>query len=199
MCQHVFGGWFAAIRLAVLDEPEAEEEVIFNQHAQPLPTRWSLDSEEANVEDTHGHGSRHRSKVTGNAQSDVAFSSPLVRWCLFFFFLSVWIPAFLQICCSVIAESTTLVLNEEVRPQPYFTSEFLFQPNFKLLLFYPNVTQPSVRRSQSLLQMAELLGVSDEHIHFGSKLPLCLWQDIWSCWASFGTGRWCHINCKCAL
>lgn len=28
--------------------------------------------------------------------------------------------------------------------------------------------------SQSLLQMAELLGVSDEHIHFGSKLPLCL-------------------------
>uniref|UniRef100_A0A3P9C158 Phospholipid-transporting ATPase n=1 Tax=Maylandia zebra TaxID=106582 RepID=A0A3P9C158_9CICH len=66
-----------AIRLAVLDEPEAEEEVIFNQHAQPLPTRWSLDSEEANVEDTHGHGSRRRSKVTGNAQSDVAFSSPL--------------------------------------------------------------------------------------------------------------------------
>uniref|UniRef100_A0A3Q2UTX2 Phospholipid-transporting ATPase n=1 Tax=Haplochromis burtoni TaxID=8153 RepID=A0A3Q2UTX2_HAPBU len=66
-----------AIRLAVLDEPEAEEEVIFNQHAQPLPTRWSLDSEEANAEDTHGHGSRRRSKVTGNAQSDVAFSSPL--------------------------------------------------------------------------------------------------------------------------
>lgn len=92
----------------------------------------------------------------------------------FSFFLSVWIPAFLQICCSVIAESTTSVLNEEVRPRPYFTSEFLFQPNFKLLLFYPNVTQPSVRRSQSLLQMAELLGVSDEHIHFGSKLPLCL-------------------------
>ncbi|XP_006782102.2 probable phospholipid-transporting ATPase VB [Neolamprologus brichardi] len=66
-----------AIRLAVLDEPEAEEEVIFNQHARPLPTRWSLDSEEANAEDTHGHGSRRRSKVTGNAQSDVAFSSPL--------------------------------------------------------------------------------------------------------------------------
>ncbi|XP_031607033.1 probable phospholipid-transporting ATPase VB [Oreochromis aureus] len=66
-----------AIRLAVLDEPEAEEEVLFNQHPQPLPTGWSLDSEEANAEDTHGHGSRRRSKVTGNAQSDVAFSSPL--------------------------------------------------------------------------------------------------------------------------
>lgn len=83
-------------------------------------------------------------------------------------------PAFLQICCSAIAQFTTSVLNEEVHPRPYFTSESLFQPNFKLLLFYPNVTQPSVRRSQSLLQMAELLGVSDEHIHFGSKLPLCL-------------------------
>ncbi|CAI5651883.1 unnamed protein product [Oreochromis niloticus] len=66
-----------AIRLAVLDEPEAEEEVLFNQHPQPLPTGWSLDSEEASAEDTHGHGSRRRSKVTGNAQSDVAFSSPL--------------------------------------------------------------------------------------------------------------------------
>uniref|UniRef100_A0A3Q0R6B1 Phospholipid-transporting ATPase n=1 Tax=Amphilophus citrinellus TaxID=61819 RepID=A0A3Q0R6B1_AMPCI len=65
------------IRLAVLNEPESEEEVIYNQDLQPLPTGWSLESEEANSEDTHRHGSRRKSKVLGTTQSDVAFSSPL--------------------------------------------------------------------------------------------------------------------------
>lgn len=51
-------------------------------------------------------------------------------------------------------------------------------------------------QSQSLLQMAELLGVSNERIHFGSSWPPCLWRDIWSCWASLGTDLGCHVNCK---
>ncbi|XP_040904445.1 phospholipid-transporting ATPase VB isoform X2 [Toxotes jaculatrix] len=67
-----------AIRLAVLDEPESEEEVIFNQRPRPPRTGWSLDTEDTNPEDMqHHHGSRRKSRVSGNAQSDVAFSSPL--------------------------------------------------------------------------------------------------------------------------
>ncbi|XP_071314005.1 phospholipid-transporting ATPase VD isoform X2 [Trachinotus anak] len=67
-----------AVRLAVLDEPESEEEVIFNQRPRPPQTRWSLDSEDTNPEDIqHHHSSRRKSKVSGNAQSNVAFSSPL--------------------------------------------------------------------------------------------------------------------------
>lgn len=74
---------FAAIRLAVIDEPDSEEEVIFNQRPRPLQTRWSLDTEDTNPEDTQRHyGSRRKSKGAGNAQSNVAFSSPLVRWSL---------------------------------------------------------------------------------------------------------------------
>lgn len=67
-----------AIRLAVLDEPESEEEVIFHQRPQSLQTGWSLDTEDTTPRDTtQRRGSRRRSKVTGIAQSDVAFSSPL--------------------------------------------------------------------------------------------------------------------------
>ncbi|XP_022072103.1 phospholipid-transporting ATPase VB [Acanthochromis polyacanthus] len=67
-----------AIRLAVLGEPESEEEVIFNQRPQSLQTGWSLDAEDTTPRDTtQRRGSRHRSKVAGIAQSDVAFSSPL--------------------------------------------------------------------------------------------------------------------------
>ncbi|XP_008282682.1 probable phospholipid-transporting ATPase VB [Stegastes partitus] len=67
-----------AIRLAVLDEPESEEEVIFNQRPQSLQTGWSLDAEDTAPRDTtQRRGSRRRSKVAGIAQSDVAFSSPL--------------------------------------------------------------------------------------------------------------------------
>lgn len=44
--------------------------------------------------------------------------------------------------------------------------------------------------------MAELRGVSDEHIHFGSKSPKSLWQDIWSCWGWLGTHHRCHTNYK---
>uniref|UniRef100_A0A3B4XPF6 Phospholipid-transporting ATPase n=1 Tax=Seriola lalandi dorsalis TaxID=1841481 RepID=A0A3B4XPF6_SERLL len=43
--------------------------------------------------------------------------------------------------------------------------------------------------SQSPLQMAELLGVSDEHIHFGSKLPLKLLQQISRAESSSGGSR----------
>ncbi|XP_018531254.1 phospholipid-transporting ATPase VB [Lates calcarifer] len=67
-----------AVRLAVLDEPETEEEVIFNQRPRPPQTGWSLNAEDTIPEDRqHRHGSRRKSKVSGNAQSDVAFSSPL--------------------------------------------------------------------------------------------------------------------------
>ncbi|KAM4585877.1 phospholipid-transporting ATPase VB [Fundulus diaphanus] len=66
-----------AIRLAVLDEPETEEEVIFNQHQQLPRTRWSLEAVGISPADTHWQGSRRKSKVAANAQSDAAFSSPL--------------------------------------------------------------------------------------------------------------------------
>lgn len=79
MFQLIFGG-FAAVRLAVLEESEAEENVLFNKRPQPVKPRWSLDTEDTNFEDRqHQHGSHRKSKVAGNAQSNVAFSSPLVR------------------------------------------------------------------------------------------------------------------------
>lgn len=69
---------FAAIRLAVLDEPESDEEVIFNQRPRPPQTGWSLDTEDTEPKDKrHHHDNRRKSKVMGNAQSNVAFSSPL--------------------------------------------------------------------------------------------------------------------------
>ncbi|XP_031713469.1 probable phospholipid-transporting ATPase VB [Anarrhichthys ocellatus] len=64
-----------AIRLAVHAEPESGEEVIFNKQPQPPQTGWSLDTEGTDPDDTPRH--RLKSKVKGNAQSDVAFSSPL--------------------------------------------------------------------------------------------------------------------------
>lgn len=71
---------FAAVRLAVLEEPETEEDVIFDQQPQPPKTGWSLNTEDTNPEDKpHNRGCRHKSKVTESAQSEVAFSSPLVR------------------------------------------------------------------------------------------------------------------------
>ncbi|XP_060935102.1 phospholipid-transporting ATPase VB [Limanda limanda] len=67
-----------AIRLTVLDEAESEEEVIFNQRPQPSRTGWSLDPEDSNPKDKqHPACSRHKGRVLGNAQRDVAFSSPL--------------------------------------------------------------------------------------------------------------------------
>lgn len=47
-----------------------------------------------------------------------------------------------------------------------------------------------------LLQMAELLGFSDEHIHFGSRLSRRLWQDTWSRWAPFGSNHRYRIQWK---
>ncbi|KAF3693808.1 putative phospholipid-transporting ATPase VD [Channa argus] len=66
-----------AIRLAVLDKAESEEEVIFNQQPRTPQAGWSLDTEETSPENTHHHGSRRKSKNSGTAHSDVAFSSPL--------------------------------------------------------------------------------------------------------------------------
>ncbi|XP_068596632.1 phospholipid-transporting ATPase VB [Brachionichthys hirsutus] len=62
-----------AIRLAVLEEAESEENIIFDQPPQPRNTGWSLETE-----DNQNHrGVRRKSKLIGHAQSDVAFSSPL--------------------------------------------------------------------------------------------------------------------------
>lgn len=66
-----------AIRLAVLDEPESDEEVLFDQRPRPPQASWSLDAEDTNPPDTRRRGSRRRSRVAVNAQSNVAFSSPL--------------------------------------------------------------------------------------------------------------------------
>lgn len=85
MYQHVFWG-FAAIRLAFLEEPESEEEVIFNHPIPHLQTGWSIDAEDPSIPEDmrHHRDNQRKSKVVikGNAQSDVAFSSPLVRWSL---------------------------------------------------------------------------------------------------------------------
>lgn len=70
----------AAIRLAVLEEPDTEEDVIFDHRAGLPQTSLFLDAEGADPEASpHRPDGRRRSKVAGNAQSDVAFSSPLVR------------------------------------------------------------------------------------------------------------------------
>ncbi|XP_068182021.1 phospholipid-transporting ATPase VB [Antennarius striatus] len=62
-----------AIRLAVLEEEDSEDDIIFNQQPKPPKTGWSLETE-----DTQNHKEiRHKSTMTGHAQSDVAFSSPL--------------------------------------------------------------------------------------------------------------------------
>ncbi|KAM9741456.1 phospholipid-transporting ATPase VB [Menidia menidia] len=66
-----------AIRLAVLDEPESEEEVIFNQSPRPRQMSWSLDAEDANPVGKPPRGSQRRSSVAVHTQTDVAFSSPL--------------------------------------------------------------------------------------------------------------------------
>ncbi|XP_013864290.1 probable phospholipid-transporting ATPase VB isoform X2 [Austrofundulus limnaeus] len=65
-----------AIRLAVLDEPESEEEIIFNQRPHSSQTAWSFEGEDAGPMDMHRRGQK-KSKVVGTARSDVAFSSPL--------------------------------------------------------------------------------------------------------------------------
>ncbi|KAM4621664.1 phospholipid-transporting ATPase VB [Polymixia lowei] len=67
-----------AVRLAVLDEPDSDEEVIFNQRPGLRRTGWALDAEDADPgASAHRPGSRRRSKVAGGAQGDAAFSSPL--------------------------------------------------------------------------------------------------------------------------
>lgn len=70
---------FAAIRLAVLEELESEEDIIFDQKPRPSKTRWFLDLKSGPEGTQCDHGARRDCKVTGNAHSDVAFSSPLVR------------------------------------------------------------------------------------------------------------------------
>ncbi|XP_037635140.1 probable phospholipid-transporting ATPase VB [Sebastes umbrosus] len=70
-----------AIRLAFLEEPESEEEVIFNHPIPHLQTGWSVDAEDPSIPEDmrHHRDNQRKSKVVikGNAQSDVAFSSPL--------------------------------------------------------------------------------------------------------------------------
>lgn len=70
---------FAAIRLAVLEEPESEENIIFDQKPRPSKTQWFLDLENSPEGRQHDHGAQRNCKATGNARSDVAFSSLLVR------------------------------------------------------------------------------------------------------------------------
>lgn len=78
-CTHV-ALCVAAIRLTVLEEPESDEEVIFDQQPQPQKIGWSLDAEGGDLEDKpHNRGRRRKSKVVESAPSEVAFSSPLVR------------------------------------------------------------------------------------------------------------------------
>ncbi|KAF6731409.1 putative phospholipid-transporting ATPase VB [Oryzias melastigma] len=67
-----------ANRLALLEETtESEENVIFSQPSPSSQASWYLEDEDFNPVDTHHHGSRSRSKMAVNAQSGMAFSSPL--------------------------------------------------------------------------------------------------------------------------
>ncbi|XP_061582226.1 phospholipid-transporting ATPase VB [Cololabis saira] len=67
-----------AIRLAVLDEPESDDDVIFNKESRPkTQAKWYVGDNETNPKDTKRCGSRRWSKGAENAQSNVAFSSPL--------------------------------------------------------------------------------------------------------------------------
>lgn len=63
-----------AARLAVINKPDEDENVLFTQTPQSTKPRWSLDSEDANSQEKKSE-TRRRSK--GNVHSDVAFSSPL--------------------------------------------------------------------------------------------------------------------------
>ncbi|KAK0139273.1 putative phospholipid-transporting ATPase VB [Merluccius polli] len=69
------------IRLAVIDEPDSDEEVLFHQRPrQGRQPGWTLDLEESGSEAAQPpRAGGHRSKVAGCAEGDVAFSSPLVR------------------------------------------------------------------------------------------------------------------------
>jgi len=81
---------FAAVRLAVLDELDSDEDLIFDQRSRERRrlSGWRLDAEEESGSETaqHAHpypdshpgAGRRRSKALGCAQGDVAFSSPLV-------------------------------------------------------------------------------------------------------------------------
>uniref|UniRef100_A0A8C7ZXM0 Phospholipid-transporting ATPase n=1 Tax=Oryzias sinensis TaxID=183150 RepID=A0A8C7ZXM0_9TELE len=64
-----------ANHLALLEETESEENVIFSQSS--LSSQASRFDEDSSPVDTHRHGSRHRSKMAVNRQSSMAFSSPL--------------------------------------------------------------------------------------------------------------------------
>ncbi|KAF7228032.1 phospholipid-transporting ATPase VB [Nothobranchius furzeri] len=66
-----------AIRLAILAEPESEEEIIFNHHSQTPQTSWYLGAEDSSPIDSHRHDNWRKNKILENARSDVAFSSPL--------------------------------------------------------------------------------------------------------------------------
>ncbi|XP_056898637.1 phospholipid-transporting ATPase VB isoform X2 [Takifugu flavidus] len=66
-----------AIRLAVLEEPESEENIIFDQKPRPSKTQWFLDLENSPEGTQHDHGARRNCKAPGNARGDAAFSSLL--------------------------------------------------------------------------------------------------------------------------
>lgn len=70
---------FAAIRLAVLEEPESEENIIFDQKPRPSKTQWFLDLENGPDGTQRDHGARRECKAAVNGRSGVAFSSRLVR------------------------------------------------------------------------------------------------------------------------
>lgn len=195
-----------------MDEPESEEEVIFNQHQQLPRTRWSLESEGISPADTQQHGRRRKSKVAANAHSDVAFSSPLV-----------WRPhahSELVGCVTRDHKDTTLhqtshwamtsqLFNLVCAFLGFKIYTFLISKNiYRTFTAYKSaqrkphsvnlftqiwlIPESKASWSLSLPQMVKLLGVSD-----CSALPLCLWQDIWSHWVPFGTDYQCYINCKC--
>lgn len=63
-----------AARLAVINKPDEDEDVLFSQAPQLLKTQWSLDSDDSNSQEKK---SETRRRQRGKVHSDAAFSSPL--------------------------------------------------------------------------------------------------------------------------
>lgn len=64
----------------MLEEPNSEEQDIFNRQPQHSQVAWAMETEDTHTEDAqHYHSNRGKSKAAGKVQSDAAFSSPLVR------------------------------------------------------------------------------------------------------------------------
>lgn len=65
-----------AIRLAVINKPDEDEDVVFSQRSQTSKPAWSINSENTQEKKQQQHGGKRR-RSKDSVHNDVAFSSPL--------------------------------------------------------------------------------------------------------------------------